>query len=96
MMFEHKRKDPEQVLSGSIPKASSSMPSLHGRRFRRNYRFLAVLDAYMCQHGAGGLRSTTAESVIELVDTQDVRALVASEGHVARTSGNPVDRVHHG
>jgi hypothetical protein len=89
------KKDPEQVLSGSILRAFSSMPSFHGRRYRRNYRFLAVLDAYMCQHGAGGLRSTTAESVIELVDAQDVRALVASEGHFARTSGNPVDRVHH-
>jgi len=48
----------------------------------------------MSQHGAGGLRSTTAESVIELVNEQDVRALVASEGHCARTSGNRVDRVH--
>jgi hypothetical protein len=70
------------------------MPSFHGRRQRLDYRFLAVLAAYMSQHGASGLRSTTAESVIELVDAQDVRALVASEGHFARTSGNPVDRVH--
>lgn len=73
----------------------SLMPSCHCRRQGLKYRFLAVLAAYMSQHGAGGLRSTTAESVIELVDAQDVRALAASEGHCARTSGNPVDRVHH-
>jgi hypothetical protein len=54
-----------------------------------------VLVAYMLQHGTGGLRPTTAESVIELVDAQDVRALVASEGHFTRAWGNPVDRVHH-
>jgi hypothetical protein len=35
----------------------------------------------MFQHGASGLRATTAESVIELVDAQGVRALVARDGH---------------
>jgi hypothetical protein len=49
----------------------------------------------MSQHGAGRLRSTTAEAVIELVDAQDVRALVAREGHCVRTPGNPIDRIHH-
>jgi hypothetical protein len=60
-----------------------------------DYRFLAVLVAYMSQHGAGCLRATTAESFIELVYAQGVRALVASEGHATRTSENPADRVHH-
>jgi hypothetical protein len=49
----------------------------------------------MLQHGTGGLRATAAESVIELVDAQGMRALVAGEGHAAPTSGNPVNRVHH-
>ena len=49
----------------------------------------------MSQHGAGGLRATTAESVIELVYAQGVRARVAREGHATRTSKSPADRVHH-
>jgi hypothetical protein len=48
----------------------------------------------MSQHGASGLHATTAESVIELVDAQCVRALVACEGHATRASQNPADRVH--
>ena len=49
----------------------------------------------MLQHGTGGLRAAAAESVIELIDAQGVRALVAGEGHSTPTSGNPVNRVHH-
>ena len=88
-------KDPEQVLSGSIPARLAQHCSFHGRRQRLNCRFLAVLVAYMPQHRTGGLCATAAESVIELVDAQGVRALVAGETHFARTSGNPIDRVHH-
>jgi hypothetical protein len=95
MTWSAKENDPEQVFSGSIPSARTLMPSFHCRRQRLKYRVLAVLAAYMSQHGAGGLRLTAAESVIELVDAQDVRGPVASEGHRARASGNPVDRVHH-
>jgi hypothetical protein len=75
--------------------AFSSTPSFHDRRQRLNYRFLAVFVAYMFQHGTGSLGATAAESVIELIDAHGVRALVAREDHFARTSGNPVDRVHH-
>jgi hypothetical protein len=90
-----KENDPEQVLFGSIPARLAPTPSFHGRKYRLNCRFFAVLVPYMTQHGTGGLRATTAESVIELVDAQDVRALVAGECHSARTSGTPVDRVHY-
>jgi hypothetical protein len=93
-MGAHK-KGPRAGSLGSIPARLAQQPSFHDRRQRLNYRFLAVLVAYMSQHGTGGLRATAAECVIELVDAHGVRALVAHEGHFARTSGNSVDRVHH-
>jgi hypothetical protein len=71
------------------------MPSFHGLRRKLPYWLFGVLIAYMLQHGTGGLRATVAKFVIELVDAQGVRALVAGEGHFTPTSGTPVDRVHH-
>jgi hypothetical protein len=48
----------------------------------------------MLQHGPSGLRAKAAQSVIELIDAQGVRALVASEGHTTVISWDPVDCVH--
>jgi hypothetical protein len=51
-----------------------------------------MLVVYMLQHGASGLRATTTESVIELVDAHGMWAVKADEDNAARVS---VDRVHH-
>jgi hypothetical protein len=94
-MTRERTKKAQSRFSRVDSSAFSSTPSFHDRRQRLNYRFLAVFVAYMFQHGTGSLGATAAESVIELIDAHGVRALVAREDHFARTSGNPVDRVHH-
>jgi len=90
-----KRKRPRASSLWVDSVALSSIPSLHDLRRKLPYRLFGVLIAYMLQHGTGGLRATAPESVIELVDAQGVRALVAGEGHATPTSRIPVDRVHH-
>ena len=89
----------KSITDGALVESMSARlaqtPSFRSGRQRLNYRVFAVLVSYMAQHGTGSLRATTAKSVVELIDAQDARALVASEGYFSRTSRNPVDRVHH-
>jgi hypothetical protein len=88
-----KENDPEQVLSGSISTALSSVSSFHDLRLGVPCLFLAVLFANMIQHGVGGLRAATTEAVIELVNTLNVQTLFALENWPADLAS--ADRVHH-
>jgi hypothetical protein len=86
-----KRKDPEQVFSGSIFLTPSSI-SFHGLSLRSPYSFFSMLAVHVLQHGAGGLRATAAVFAIELIDAQGVRADDVDKDYSLRVF---VDRVHH-
>ncbi len=82
MALYAKEKDPEQVLSGSISFALSSI-SFHNPRWKLNYAHITVLTAYMRQHRRGRPRARRPLPVIDLTDVHSLGTLEAGDDYAA-------------